>query len=138
MIPPEILQELPSKTDRLLKEFGSNVDVSSEQKSREILSQSTFEAEMRAVTLQMHRDYYVLRRSWSKHILAAFWLLLGFEILFIAGVGFGLIGFSEYTALPQIIIGTFFANIVGLVVIVAKFLFPNTSAEKPYSQEHSH
>jgi hypothetical protein len=119
-----------SETDKLLKEFASSTDSSSEKKSRALLSQSTFEAEMRAVTLQMHRDYYSLRKSWSKHILKAFWLLIIFEILFISALGFGIINFHGYTALPQVIIGAFFANIVGLVVIVAKFLFPDSSQIK--------
>jgi hypothetical protein len=116
-----------SETDKLIKQFGKLGDNNFQKEGRRELSASNFNAEMRALTLEMHAEYSALRKSWSKHILFAFWGLLGFEVLFIIGVGLKIISFEEYSALPQIVVGTFAAHIIGLVVIVAKFLFPNNS-----------
>lgn len=117
---------MTSKTEELLNKYWKTTDKSSEQSSLRSLSETTFLAQMRAVILASHADYTTLRKKWSKHILKAFWTILIFEMLFISALGLRFIDYREYTALPQVVIGAFFAHIIGLVVIVANFLFPDS------------
>lgn len=70
--------------------------------------------------LQQHID---LQKSWSRQI---GWLLIGSTIaiwLMIFGVGIGRLGYQSYPWFPHTVVGTFFAQVVGLGLVVAKYVF---------------
>jgi hypothetical protein len=116
---------MTSETDKLLKKY-KNPEAASQSDSLEKLTNAAFLAQMRVLILDSHATYTSLRKKWSRHIARAFWTVLTFELVFISALGLGIVEYRDYTALPQIIIGSFFAQIVGLAIIVAKFLFPDS------------
>lgn len=72
---------------------------------------------------ELLQQYIGLQRSWSKKIgwllicsSVAIWLLLFF-------VGWECLNFKGYPWLLHTVVGTFFAQVVGLGLIVAKYLF---------------
>ena len=96
-----------------------------DSKSFEKLKKSEFEAGLRYLEISEKAQYLNLRKQWSKHIKVAFWIILSSALTFISLLGLDILDYSKYTGLPQVILGAFFLNIVGLAFIVAKFLFPN-------------
>lgn len=69
------------------------------------------------------KKYYELRDKWSRYIRDYVWAMILFQALVTASIGFKWVDFTQYKTLINLIIGQNFAQIVGMGVIVAKFLF---------------
>lgn len=68
--------------------------------------------------------FYALRKKWSWTIIAWISALILFHIIVTILVGCKVLDFSNQKFLIQTIIGTNFLEIVGMGVIIIKFLYP--------------
>lgn len=68
------------------------------------------------------KDYYGMRRSWGDFLKKCLAVILGFNIILVAFVGIGWLKFEDDWFL-RIVLATNFADIIGLVYLVVKFLF---------------
>lgn len=71
------------------------------------------------------QKYYKLRDKWSWFIFGFVCFMLVFQILLTVMIGAGVWGFEKNKTFLHIVIGENFAQIIGMGIIVAKFLFPN-------------
>jgi len=109
--------------DVLLKEKkktvdGEEIDLVRQETSRQILR----ERETRRIGQQ---KYFQLRDKWSWFIFGYISFMLLFQLFLTLAIGFKWANFSQYRTFLNVVIGQNFAQIVGMGVIVAKYLFPN-------------
>lgn len=77
-------------------------------------------------------EYYKLRNKWSWFICTFVAFMLLFQLFMVCAIGFKWVDFKDYQTFLHLVIGQNFAQIIGMGIIVAKFLFPNTpSNDKP-------
>lgn len=69
-------------------------------------------------------DYYGLRKKWSWFIFSFITFMLVFQLALTLAVGLRLLDFEKYPIYLHLIIGENFAQIIGMGIIVAKYLFP--------------
>jgi hypothetical protein len=69
------------------------------------------------------RDFYSLRKIWSWFIICCIKTLILAQIGFMICLGFGWLDFIKYKNVLTIFYFETFGQIIGLAVIVAKFLF---------------
>lgn len=69
--------------------------------------------------------YYELRDAWSWFLRWLLTVMVLFQFLITAAIGFGLVDFIEYKTFLYAILVENFLQIVGMALIVVKFLFPN-------------
>ncbi|MFZ6015620.1 MAG: hypothetical protein ACOYUZ_04695 [Patescibacteria group bacterium] len=69
--------------------------------------------------------YYKLRDRWSLYLVIFISVMIAFQILLTALIGFGVINFLNYQYFLYVVIGENFAQIIAMGFIVVKFLFPN-------------
>lgn len=69
------------------------------------------------------KDFYKLRSTWSSLIGWCIVFLIIFQGAVTASVGFNLINFKDYPWFLEVIVTENFAQIIGLAIIVVKFLF---------------
>jgi hypothetical protein len=69
------------------------------------------------------QKYYELRSKWSIYIRNFVWFMLGFQLFLAIAIGAGWLNFTSYQFFINLVIGQNFAQIIGMGVIVAKFLF---------------
>lgn len=81
----------------------------------------TSEAEIKLKGLE---DYFRMRGSWSSCLKWALFIILGFNIGMVWFVGKGILKYSDEWFL-RIVLTTNLADIIGLAVVIVKFLFPN-------------
>lgn len=70
-------------------------------------------------------EYYKLRNKWSWFIFGFVTFMLLFQLFLVCFIGFKWVDFRDYQTFLHLVIGQNFAQIIGMGVIVAKFLFPN-------------
>jgi hypothetical protein len=69
-------------------------------------------------------DYYGLRKKWSWFIFSFITFMLLFQLALTIAVGLKVMDFEKYPIFLHLIIGENFAQIIGMGIIVAKYLFP--------------
>jgi hypothetical protein len=69
-------------------------------------------------------DYYGLRKKWSWFIFSFITFMLLFQLALTIAIGFKVVDFEKYPIFLHLIIGENFAQIIGMGIIVAKYLFP--------------
>ena len=74
------------------------------------------------------QKYYDLRDKWSRYIMLYVWFMLLFQLGLTLAIGLSQLDFGKYSFFLNLVIGQNFAQIVGMGIIVAKFLF---SDQKP-------
>jgi hypothetical protein len=74
------------------------------------------------------QKYYDLRDKWSRYIMLYVWFMLLFQLGLTLAIGLTRLDFGHYSFFLNLVIGQNFAQIVGMGIIVAKFLF---SDQKP-------
>lgn len=67
--------------------------------------------------------YYELRDKWSRYIRDYVWAMIAFQFIVTAAVGSGWVDFIDYQILITLVVGQNFGQIIGMGIIVAKFLF---------------
>lgn len=70
-------------------------------------------------------EYYKLRSKWSWFIFSFVAFMLFFQLALVFAIGFGWVDFTKYQTFLHLVMGQNFAQIIGMGIIVAKFLFPN-------------
>src|SRR5690606_6326084 len=69
-------------------------------------------------------EYYKLRNRWSWFIFIFISFMLLFQLFIMLALGYGWADFKEYQTILHMVMGQNFAQIIGMGIIVAKFLFP--------------
>lgn len=69
------------------------------------------------------QKYYELRDEWSSYIRNFVWAMILYQVLLTAAIGREWLDFTEYKTFLMLVVGQNFAQIIGMGVIVAKFLF---------------
>ena len=112
---PEIsVAEIKSKI-----EFGNELDFS-ERKEQVKLAIREREAHVTGF-----ERYYKLRDRWSLYLVIFISIMISFQVLVTALIGFGALNFLNYQYFLYVVIGENFAQIIAMGFIVVKFLFPN-------------
>lgn len=75
-------------------------------------------------------EYYRLRNKWSWFIFGFITFMLLFQLFLTMTLGFKLMDFKDYPIFLHLVIGENFAQIIGMGIIVAKFLFPHYRSRK--------
>lgn len=75
--------------------------------------------------------YYDLRNRWSKYLGLFLLLSILFQMVLTFAIGTGRVAFDDYKPFLHVVISENFLQIVGMVYIVVKFLFP-TEEELEY------
>lgn len=125
----EINKQLKELKERIKKDQAkvNNLKVTSDLESRP--NQST-EAQ---VKLEGLKDYYSMRRGWGIFLKRCLFLILGFNILLVVATGKEWMVFEDEWFL-RIVLTTNLADIIGLVYLVVRFLFPNQISESKKDQ----
>lgn len=71
------------------------------------------------------KNFYLLRKKWSWFIIFCISFMLLFQPYLLYKVGSGYWDFKDYNGLLVAIIGSNFMQVIGLALIVVKFLFNN-------------
>lgn len=73
------------------------------------------------------KDYYELRKQWSGYLKIIFFITIFFQIYLTVLIGLGRSKFPiELRYFPYLVAGENFAQIVGLLLVLVKFLFPES------------
>ncbi|MFN7161078.1 MAG: hypothetical protein ACK4NC_05765 [Candidatus Gracilibacteria bacterium] len=70
-------------------------------------------------------EYFKLRNKWSIYLVIALYAMILFQFVITFFIGFGIIDFTAYPTFISLVIGENFLQIVGMCLIVVKFLFPD-------------
>lgn len=84
-------------------------------------------ADSARIELESRRKIIAMRSKWSWTIIVWISVLILFHIVVTILVGCNVLDFSKQKFLIQTVIGTNFLEIVGMGVIVIKFLYPASS-----------
>lgn len=68
--------------------------------------------------------YYKLRDRWSLYLVIFISIMIAFQVLLTALIGFKVLNFLDYQYFLYVVIGENFAQIIAMGFIVVKFLFP--------------
>jgi hypothetical protein len=77
------------------------------------------------IELQGRREYFGLRKSWSAFLMRTLFVLVGFQIALVLAVGSGRLDFQPYHDVLDLVIGTTVLQVIGMCVVVVKFVFPD-------------
>lgn len=80
----------------------------------------------RAAHVSGYERYYSLRDRWSLYLVIFISVMIAFQILLTALIGFKVLNFLDYQYFLYVVIGENFAQIIAMGFIVVKFLFPAT------------
>lgn len=86
------------------------------------------QAEIKRIDVEREglQKYYLLRTHWSWFAFFLLLIMILFQGWIVVGVGLKWFDFSKYDSLIKLVVGENFLQIVGISLIVVKFLFPNT------------
>jgi hypothetical protein len=84
-------------------------------------------SEERRIHLDGTDAFYKLRSKWSWFILSCIFVLILFQIAITLLVGLDILNFKEYKWFLPLVITENFVQIIGLAIIVVKFLFNDPS-----------
>lgn len=76
------------------------------------------------------KDFYKHRNIWSWFLLATIGALIIFQISITFGIGFHWLDFVNYKTIIGLIVSENFAQIVGMGIVVVKFLFNENTLDK--------
>jgi len=79
----------------------------------------------RETNRQGKKDYYDLRKHWSLFLFIFLFLSTIFQITLTLLLGYGYISFVDNKVFLYMVIGENFLQIVGMCLIVVRFLFPS-------------
>lgn len=111
------LQELVSTKTAGKNAVAEDID----DQRQEVSSQELKERETHRVG---EEEYYKLRNKWSWFIFSFVSFMLLFQLFVVCAIGYQWVNFKEYQTFLHLVIGQNFAQIIGMGIIVAKFLFP--------------
>jgi hypothetical protein len=80
----------------------------------------------RAAHVSGFERYYKLRDRWSLYLVIFMSVMIAFQVLLTALIGFGALNFLNYQYFLYVVIGENFAQIIAMGFIVVKFLFPGS------------
>lgn len=92
------------------------------------------ELETKKSHLDAAKDYYKLRKDWSSFLMTVLALLVIFQITLTLFVGVGFFNFVNNQWFINSIVAETFLQIVGMCIIVVKFLYP-TKEEREAKKE---
>lgn len=75
------------------------------------------------IELDALKDYYELRTQWASFIKWMIFLLIVTQIICIVAIGNGLLSYKGNETLTWIFFSETFAQVIGLAILVVKFLF---------------
>jgi ABC-type multidrug transport system fused ATPase/permease subunit len=73
--------------------------------------------------IKSERDFYFLRKKWSWFIFGAITVLILSQVGFLIALGKGCLNLSDYKTIAFVFYIETFAQIIGLAILVVKFLF---------------
>lgn len=115
---PELsLNDLLGATSKGASTVDGSIDDSRQKRNEQRIKE-------RETERQGAEKYYELRDKWSRYIRDYVWAMIAFQFVVAAAIGFGWVDFSNYQFLITLVVGQNFAQIIGMGIIVAKFLFP--------------
>jgi hypothetical protein len=125
------------------KEFDKLKKIVSDNKGLEIVENIDDERQATARQAikerETHRrgeeEYYTLRNKWSWFIFGFVAFMLLFQLFVIVAIGYKWVDFTQYQTFLHLVIGENFAQIIGMGIIVAKFLFPKYPSHSGSSSE---
>ncbi|MBD3281190.1 hypothetical protein GF391_00400 [Candidatus Uhrbacteria bacterium] len=79
----------------------------------------------RAAHVSGFERYYKLRDRWSLYLVIFISIMIAFQVLLTALIGFKVLNFLDYQYFLYVVIGENFAQIIAMGFIVVKFLFPD-------------
>lgn len=68
-------------------------------------------------------DYFGLRKNWSWFLMGAMAAMILFQMGLTIAIGKGCLDFEKYSVLISLVVGENFLQIIGMCIIVVKFLF---------------
>lgn len=131
--PSRTYSELLAETEEQLKELRNRIK-ESQTRLRNSRVLSDFETTRSIgsteaqVKLEGLKDYYLMRRAWGNFLRICLAVILGFNIVLVYMAGKGHLQFNDEWFL-RIVLTTNLADIIGLVYLVVRFLFPNQISE---------
>ncbi len=93
-------------------------------------SAEEFNSEESLTHLDGLKDFYKLRKKWSWSIFGFIVALIAFQIIITSLVGLNILNFEKYPLFLPLVISENFIQIIGLALIVVKFLFSNPKNKK--------
>jgi len=108
-------------------EIKSHIEPSRELDFSERKEQVKLALREREAHVSGFERYYRLRDRWSLYLVIFISVMIAFQVLLTALIGFGALNFLNYQYFLYIVIGENFAQIIAMGFIVVKFLFPNQS-----------
>jgi hypothetical protein len=96
--------------------------------TEEMSAQRILRAEEEEVRIKGLKEFFIMRRRWSWLLMALLVVILLFNVLLVILVGLGWLNFVDEWFL-RIVLTTNLADIIGLVYLVVKFLFRETSSK---------
>ena len=113
------LKELVNTTSN--KNSASAEDIDDQRQAT-----SSQELKERETHRKGEEEYYKLRNKWSWFIFIFIAFMLLFQLFVTLAIGYGWVKFDSYQTYLHLVIGQNFAQIVGMGIIVATFLFPKS------------
>lgn len=124
---PESLEDLKKEVDDLLK--GAEEDARESPEQKPSLDPLYNIAEQKIREQETHRKgweyFYCLRNNWSWYLMIVIFLMFSFQVVLAIFIGLGIFNFDKYKYLLYIVVGENFLQIVGMAVVVVKYLFHN-------------
>ena len=93
--------------------------------SKESLTGQEYEELNKFLSLQEKKDILRYREYWSPRVFKLVVCILIFQAVFVIFIGWGWLDFTEYENVISVYLVGSVAQIVGLSIIILKFLFPN-------------
>ena len=87
-------------------------------------------AEALALERKGRSEVLEMRRRWSNHLVRLLVALVLFQIGLTIAIGLHLLEFTDYKLVIEIVVGSNFVQIIGLITIVLTFLFSEASKLK--------
>lgn len=135
---PETYSRLSAGIDKQVKELRDRIK-KSEAKVRNFRVASDLEiirpkqSTAAQIKLEGLIDYFKMRRSWDVFLKSCLAVILGFNIVLVYLTGTDRLVFADEWFL-RIVLTTNFADIIGLVYLEVRFLFPNQISESKKDQ----
>jgi len=106
-----------------IAEIKSKIEIGNELDFSERKEQTKLAIREREANLGSFGRNYKLRNSWSLYLVIFISIMIAFQVLVTALIGFGVLNFLNYQYFLYVVIGENFAQIIAMGFIVVKFLF---------------
>lgn len=91
------------------------------------ITKEAISAEAERIELEGRRNFFLLRKNWSTCIISWISVFIAFHIILTFCVGFKWLDFTNNPWIVPSIVLENFAQIIGMGIIVMKFLYPKNS-----------